>query len=175
MTEIWKDIPGYDGLYQISNFGRVKSLDRVTKRSDGKVKSFRERILKPGTNKQGYLTVALSKYGKPKTKQVHQLVAIAFLNHKPNGHTLVVNHINFNKTDNRLENLEIVTTRENSNKKHLNSKSKYTGVYWHKPSKKWYTQITINGKLKHLGFYNNEHIAGVRFQLELAKIKQNQS
>jgi len=145
MIEEFRDVDGYEGMYQVSNLGRVKSL-----------KFGKERILKGGINSHGYSLVILYKDNKRKTTRIHQLVVVAFLGHKTCGSELVVNHINFNRTDNRVENLEIVTTRENSNKKHLKSSSTYTGVCWSKPAKKWQSSIQINGKTKHLGLFTDE-------------------
>jgi len=155
MTEIFKNIPGFEGLYQVSNLGRVKSLARVVEGPKGP-RNLKERILKPGKNSNGYLVCILYKYGKRKAFDVHQLAAIAFLDHVPNGKILVVNHKNFNRTDNRVENLEIVTMRENGNKKHLKSTSEFTGVSWNKQAKKWHSQIAINGGKKYLGLFANE-------------------
>lgn len=93
MNEIWKDIKDFIGLYQVSNFGRVKSL-----------KWGKERILKPRKLKCGYFAVILYKDGVTKSYFIHRLVAQAFL---PNPNNLPqVNHKNENKTDNRVENLE---------------------------------------------------------------------
>lgn len=155
--EIWKDIPDYNGLYQVSNIGRVRSFwyDR-------------ERILKPTKNDQGYYYVKLHSKSKKQTRSVHLLMAISFLNHKPNGTKIVVNHINHNRGDNRLENLEIVSNRENCNKKHLPSKSKYTGVTWSSLHNKWKAQIYIDGKTRHLGLFKSEKVAAATYQRELA-------
>ena len=158
--EIWKTIEGYK-KYQISNLGRVKSL------CFGK-----EKILKNCENANGYLHVTLKNKTNKKTKKIHQLVAIAFLNHKPCGHKLVVNHKNFIKKDNRVENLEIVTQRENGNLKHIKSASKYVGVSWHKRDKKWRARIVINKKSKHLGCYETEEEASFAYQQELQKINK---
>lgn len=111
MKEIWKDIEGYEGIYQISNLGRVKSLIRVIKRSDGKIKTFKERILKPALNTFGYPYVNLSKQGKVKSFVVHRLVVKAFILNI--GNKSDVNHINGIKTDNRVVNLEWNTRSEN--------------------------------------------------------------
>jgi len=139
--EIWKDIPRYEGIYQASTLGRIKSLiwDK-------------DRVLKLSLGNHGYLSVGL----KRKTFLVHVLIAITFLNHKPCGHKLIVDHKDFNKQNNNLSNLQITTQRENANKKHLKSSSKHTGVYWNKNSKKWHSQITINGKVNYLGSYDDE-------------------
>jgi hypothetical protein len=169
MEEIWKDIPSYEGYYQVSNLGNLKSLARVVDGPKG-LKKLSERILKQRLGKTGYLYCDLNKNGKSKTVKPHQLVVICFLNHTPNGYHLVVNHINFIKTDNRLENLEIVTTRENTNKKHIISSSKYIGVCWCKHNKKWLSQIHINGKRKFIGYFKCELQASEAYQNELKKI-----
>lgn len=104
MKEIWIDIKEFEGKYQVSNLGRVKSL----KDSSGK---HRELILKGRSEGHGYLKVDLSKGGKCKSMRIHRLVAEAFIP-KPKNKT-DVNHINGIKTDNRLENLEWVTRSEN--------------------------------------------------------------
>ena len=167
IQEIWKDIPNYEGYYQVSNLGNVKSLARFNNLG----KRVKERVLKNLVNTtKGYLVVRLSKIGLVKTKQIHQLVAESFLNHKPNGHKLVVNHINFDKKDNRLENLEIITNRENTNKKHKKSKSKYIGVTWHKRANKWTAQILYKRKNIHLGCFNNEIDAHNAYQNKLKEI-----
>jgi len=141
--EEFKNISGFPG-YQVSNHGRIKSLKSGY-------------FLIGCFDKKGYLMVCLQKPDKTQsTKRIHQLVAIEFLKHKPCGHYLVVNHKDFNKTNNKLDNLEIVTNRENSNKKHLKSVSKYTGVFWHSENKKWVAQIVFQGKNKYLGSFLNE-------------------
>lgn len=101
INEIWKPIKGFEGFYDVSNFGRVRSLYR------------KEKILKSAKDKDGYLIVGLYKNGKGKTYMVHRLVWEAFRGSIPKG--MQVNHINENKTDNRLENLELVTPKENCN------------------------------------------------------------
>ena len=159
MLEIWKDISGYDGYYQISNLGRVKSL-RFNK----------SKILKQRLNTAGYLCIGLSNKSKSLRYSIHQLVAIGFLNHKPNGFKLVVDHINNIKTDNRVENLQIITNRENCSKDKKEGTSKYVGVCLYNKNNKWRSKIYINGKRKHLGMFNTELEAHLAYQNALKEL-----
>lgn len=155
--EIWKTIEGFED-YEISTFGNVKSK-----------KCGKERILKPHLHK--YCAVNLVNNSKTYSRYIHKLVAIAFLNHKPCGLKLVVNHKDFNRQNNHVDNLEIVTNRENTNKKHIESKSKYTGVFCNNSLKikKWFSTIYINKKRIHLGYFENEYNAHLAYQNELSK------
>lgn len=158
--EIWKSIKDYPN-YQVSNLGNIKSLNYN--------KTKKEKLLAKCVNDNGYETINLYKNGGNKNFKIHKIVAQEFLNHIPCGYKLVVNHINFIKTDNRVENLEIVTARENSNQNHLKSESKYTGVS--RCRKKWRSCIRINGKLKHIGVFETELEASKSYQKEINKIK----
>jgi hypothetical protein len=167
--EIWKDITGYNGFYQVSNLGSVKSLSRLNDNGKRKYIS-KERILKPGKDSYGYYQVGLCKNGKQKSMKVHVLVAMEFLGHTPDGtHRMVPDHINDIKTDNRAENLQLITGRQNVAKSRFNMKksSKYTGVYWHKQNNKWVAHIAIEGKRNHLGLFENELDAHEAYQKAL--------
>ena len=167
--EIWKDIKGYEGKYQISSFGRVKSLPRKTNNRNGSYTT-KERILKAGLSGCGYLTTALSKDGKCKTFKIHQLVAIVFLNHNPCGHNLVIDHLDNNPKNNRVDNLEIVTARENANRRKVKRTSTYSGVCWDKDRKRWRGCIYLNGKTKYLGLFTSEIEAAKAYQNALNNI-----
>lgn len=129
MKEIWKDITGYEGLYQVSNLGNVKSVDRFC--IDGRKR--RGQIMKQVIKKEGYLTVGLRKGKGQKIYFVHRLVAEAFIPNTDN--KPCVDHINTNKTDNRVCNLRWSTYKENCNNsqtlKHLSEsvKGEKNGMY----------------------------------------------
>lgn len=169
--EIFKDIPNYEEYYQVSNFGRVKSLSRImyfnhpiTMNRIGRLS--KERILRAGKNKNGYLHVALSIGGLAKTKKVHQLVALTFLNHTPHNHEIVIDHINNIRTDNRLDNLQLISQRENTTKDRVG----VAGAWKHKKYEGYTSRISINGKKKYLGYFKTERDASQAYQNELKKI-----
>lgn len=113
MQEIWKDVKGYEGLYQVSNLGRVRSLDRVVKASYNSTMLKKGKILKQQKNENGYLYVFLTKDKKEKNCRVHRLVAEAFI---PNPLKLPqVNHKDENKLNNCVENLEWCDGKYNCN------------------------------------------------------------
>lgn len=97
MKEIWKDVVGYEGLYQVSNFGRVKNKENKIKAQH--------------PQNGGYLIVHLYRYGEHKAKTVHRLVASAFISN--NSNKSEVNHIDGNKKNNKIKNLEWITPKEN--------------------------------------------------------------
>lgn len=105
--EEWKDIEGYEGLYQVSSLGRVRSLDRY---DEYKHRFHKGVLLYQGTVTDGYKCVTLWKDGKRKVKKVHVLVREAFFE---NTNGLTIDHINRDKTDNRLENLKLVSIGDN--------------------------------------------------------------
>jgi len=143
MKEEYRNIEGYS-FYQVSNLGNVKSL-----------KFNKERILKPSKDISGYDFVVITSNKKRKTIKIHQLVAMAFLNHKPNGMKIVVDHIDNDKDNNKLSNLQLISHRKNTSKD-KNGASKYTGVSKFKKGNKWVAHIRINSKSKYLGLFNCE-------------------
>ena len=142
-NEIWKDIPGYEGLYQVSNMGRVKSTHFTN-----------SRILKLGRHTKGYHQIQLNKDKSFKTYVVHRLVMLAFKGESD----LFVNHINEIRTDNRLENLEYLTNGDNLREYHKNHGKYMLGVYKLKNNKKnpYRAQFQIKGFEKNLGCFPTE-------------------
>ena len=130
--ELWKWIPGHEGYYMVSTHGKVKSVDRYVRHSKGGQSFIEGKILKQGTNSNGYKVVTLAKNSKNKTYSVHRLVALAFI---PNPNNLpCVNHKDENKTNNTVYNLEWCTYEYNLNygthneRASKTKKGKYTGV-----------------------------------------------
>jgi hypothetical protein len=154
MTEEWKDIKGYEGIYQVSNHGRIKSL-RFKK----------EKILKAWNNSHGYLQVKLFTNGLKNMPKVHRLVAETFLCHDIN--RTHVNHIDGNKLNNCIKNLEWVNQRENNCYQHIN-RGMPTGVTYLKENKKYMAKINLNGKQIYLGSFvslEDAHKARLNFEL----------
>ena len=113
MKEVWKNISGYEGLYQVSNLGRVKSLDRGTRSGRGRY-ARKGQILKPYKNGSGYLRVDLYKNdGTKQRKTIHRLVCEAFLSNPNN--LPEINHKDENKENNAVSNLEWCTPKQNCN------------------------------------------------------------
>lgn len=147
MEEIWKDIKGYEGLYQVSSEGRVKSKAR-----NG---NWKEKILKPVKTKDNYFIVGLCKNGKSKNKRINRLVAEAFIPNPENKPE--VNHIDGNKHNNKISNLEWVTTKENivhaykiglnSKEKNVSSLKEYAKRGCENPKSKRVYQFDLNGNL----------------------------
>ena len=110
MSEIWKDIPDYEGIYKISNLGRIKSLERKCKTKGGSMRTIKQRIKKPTKRPDGYLQIQLNKNKKRQIKFIHRLELEVFFGLN---NDLQCNHKNGTKDDNRLENLEWMTRSQN--------------------------------------------------------------
>jgi len=160
MEEEWKDVVGYEGLYQVNKFGAVRSLDklRTITYTTGTIATmnFSGKVLSPKTEKSGYITQSITNSGVRKTIKVHRMVAMAFIPNPENKPQ--VNHKNGIKSDNRVENLEWVTTFEN--RQHAYD----TGLQ--KP-----TSGTINGMCTHsdreIEFIKIQYALGMR-QIDIA-------
>ena len=114
MPEIWKPVPGYEGKYEVSDQGRVRSLDRQCVGKDNRSELHRGKILNPAkTIRGGYLDVSLRDGEKRKHRTVHSLVAEVFIGERPKGCDVM--HLNGDRTDNRANNLRYGTRKENLN------------------------------------------------------------
>lgn len=112
MNEEWRDIPGFEGYYQASNKGHIRSVDRYAVTKRGHHCFYPSKIRHPATDKDGYKRVWLRTNGKPTNIGVHQLVAMSFLDFKRGGNQ-TINHLNGDKSDNSINNLEIVSIQAN--------------------------------------------------------------
>lgn len=162
MKEIWKDIDGYNGIYKVSNLGRIKSngFEYLQKGKGGNVfrRKSQPKILSQSYTVEGYLVVTLIKNGIAKQHKVHRIIADAFIpnpDKKP-----VINHINGQKDDNRIENLEWCTVKENTEHAHS------TGLCGRNAKAKCVARVDESGKIlevfesalqaaKHFGHYSS--------------------
>jgi hypothetical protein len=168
-VEQWKDIPDYEGYYQISNLGRVKSLEKTLIVNDRK-RIYKPLIKKPHISKRGYWVVGFCKNKKESQKKIHRLLAIYFIDN-PKKYPQV-NHIDNNKLNNKISNLEWVSNRENAchRVKLSNYTSKYTGVSYFKRDNKWRSSIQVNGVSIRFGMFKTEEEA---YQKRLEYEKEN--
>lgn len=163
MKEHWKNIPDYKSHYQISNLGNIKSLKQTT-----------EKLLKPCNDGRGYYKIKLYNKGKAQQYKIHQLVAIAFLNHKPDGYNIIVDHIDGDTLNNKLSNLQLISNRENTSKDKwkYNKTSKYSGVSFDKQGNRWKAGITSNKIYYNLGSFQHEIDAFIEYQNALIHINK---
>ena len=162
--EIWKDIPNYDGIYQVSNLGRVKGLPRTS----SKGQKLNGGIRKLQVSKKGYVECILCKEGKQKLFRVHQLVAMAFLEHKPSGMDIVIDHLDNNKLNNNVNNLQAVTSRENTSRYIKKINGSVAGVSV--AGNGWSSFICIDGKQHYLGFSKTKKEASKKYNQALKNI-----
>lgn len=156
MESLWKDVPGFEGLYIVNELGIVKGVDRIVYRSDGVKQTYKESIKKQSISKRGYYYVTLSKDGKSTKVKIHRLIGKLFIPNPENKPQL--NHIDGNKLNNSLDNLEWVTNKENSNH------AIYSGLIDNKGSKNGMSKLTEEEvidirNMKHSGMFNIKEIA----------------
>jgi len=175
MEEIWKPVKGYEGCYEISNFGRVKSVYREIHRRKMGIKIVYEHFLEPRKNINGYYIVCLHKQGeRQKTKQLHRLIAEAFIPNPEN--KPFIDHINGDRGDYRIENLRWCTHKENMNfalaRKHLSEAKmgEKNGMYGtsgsKSPSYKGVLQYDLHGNFikKYYGIAEAQRETSVQFK-----------
>mgnify|MGYP003652148641 FL=1 len=150
--EIYTDIPEYEGLYKISNYGNIYSCKK-------------DIVLKSQT--KNYNKVGLWKESKCKQMKVHQLMAIVFLGHIPDGYNLVVDHIDNDPKNNHISNLQLITHRQNITKDRINTYDLPTGV--RKSRNKFISRIQINGKRIILGTFDTPEEASEVYQLRVSE------
>lgn len=142
--EVWKDIIGYEGIYQISNIGRVRSMDREQNNKNGRTVRYKGKILKQTPNSRGYMRVPLKSTQDARQAFVHRLVAIHFVpNDAPNEFT-IVNHLDSNFLNNNADNLEWTTLRGNSQHALLKGRTKRTEEWLnnlHRSQEKYYKPV----------------------------------
>lgn len=166
-NEIWKDIPNYEGYYQASSLGNIKSMKRILKCSNGD-RFKKEMLLKCSVDAQGYLNCCLCKDGDCKTIKVHRLIALTFLDN-PN-ELPEVDHLDRVRINARLDNLEWVSRIDNVHRALDRDKtSQYIGVSLCKRGNKYRAEIQINSKKIHLGTFDtpyNAMIARTNYELK---------
>ena len=111
--EIWKDVIGYDNVYQISNLGRVRSLNRTDVDCHGRMQKRKGKLIKPTENSNGYLRVYLAYRGKKEKRFIHRMVAEAFVPNSDPDINDIVNHMDCNPKNNKYDNLEWTTRKGN--------------------------------------------------------------
>jgi hypothetical protein len=151
---VWADIAGFEGVYQISDQGELRSLDReIQNKGSGGKYLMNGQTLKPRKDADGYLVTDLWKAGKKTTVKLHRLAAQAFLPTPEAGH--VVDHINGKRDDNRLENLRWVSQSQNLYNRRLSAgASGVIGVRFRDGKKNpWQAYITVDGRFKSLGHF----------------------
>lgn len=159
---IWKNIPEYEGLYQVSNYGEVKSFHYKP-----------EKIMKNKTDKDGYKSIGLSKNGNVKHFRIHVLVYKSFIDNKYEfNQSYCIDHIDNDPSNNNLDNLQLVTQRINCHKDKKNTSSKYIGVFFHNQSKRYRAKISINYKAITLGNFKTEEEAANAYQIAIKNISK---
>lgn len=155
-----RNIKGFDGLYSIDEDGKVYS-------------HISNKYLKPSLNRnnsRGMLFVVLVKNKQKYVKYIHKLVAENYLEHVPCGYEVVVDHIDNNKLNNNVNNLQLISNRLNLSKDKKNKTSKYTGVSWNTQKSKWVSQFNIGFKKIYLGQFKCELAAAYAYNSKLKTI-----
>ena len=173
MEEIWRDIQGYEGQYKVSNFGNVKSLDRVVHKSNGHITNFKSKTISKRSlsGNRPYYFVSLWKNNKEKQLLCHRLVASSFLGYDLTDKSMVVDHIDNDPLNNLVSNLQVITCRENVSKDRVNEVG-YTGVQRrkNKSADTFWSIINYNKKPTYIGTFKCELAAAYAYNMKLKEI-----
>lgn len=171
--EEWKSVVGYEGLYEVSNMGRLRSLERTFVNRNGITRRFKGRVLALNPRNGWYATSTLRKDGVTTEVYIHHLVMAAFIGPRPDG--LIIAHRDDNKHNNLLSNLRYTTPGDNTadiirnNTVRSDNISGTIGVSWDSNREKWISNITKDGKGYYLGAFSNKDDA-IKARIE----KQNE-
>ena len=154
MIEQWKSILETKGKYEVSNLGRIRTIDHHVQNRHNKKRFVKGIIRKQVKRKDGYIIAHFYLDGKKWSDYVHRLVW-RYFNDKPEpNRKIVIDHIDNNKSNNRIDNLRLISNRDNTTKgmkRKENKKSRFIGVYWRQDREHWFSRILINGKRLYLG------------------------
>jgi len=165
--EEWRPVVGCEGLYEASDLGRVRSIDRTIETIYGVRRRLKGMVLKPCKNPRGYLHVGLNKNGNRLGLRVHQIIARAFMGKSD----LTIDHINGDKLDNRIENLEYVSQRENVCRYYRKNKELPIGVGYSRATGRYTSRITANRKVRALGYFDTPKEAHEKYLEELGELQ----
>ncbi|MFA5715088.1 MAG: NUMOD4 domain-containing protein [Candidatus Paceibacterota bacterium] len=175
LSEEWKPIKNFKGLYEISNYGNVKALAKEwICGNPSMTRKKAEHLFANVYDTNGYKQVKLRKNGLSKNFPIHCLVWDHFGDKPRNGQRLQIDHKDNNKENNSIWNLQLLTNRKNTSKYQITKKnktSKYVGVSWHKTNNKWVSKIYVNGYRLFLGYFSNEEEAHLAYQNKLLQIE----
>lgn len=173
MEEVWKEIENTEGKYLISNLGRLKTTSRNVKNRRNDKRFVKGVIRKTTPRRDGYCIASFYLDGKRWSKYVHHLVWKYFGDGIKSNHKITLDHKDGNKSNNKINNLWLLTSRENSSKTLRDKKSKsskYIGVYWHKKHNRWISRIWVKGQRLHLGSFKTEIEAYNIYQKSLQQL-----
>jgi|GEM_PF-5488581 len=171
MFETWKSIPGYENHYAVSQYGRVKSLKRV----DSLGRTVGGITLKQSLSTAGYPCVNLWKSNKMKRRKVHLLVAMAFKGHQPKDYEQIVDHIDNNKLNSKLSNLQIISQRKNVVKDLSDRKKSNLPLGVFKDKNKYRASIYFEGRLRYLGTFKDAVEASEAYQEAFSLIESGET
>ena len=167
MEEMWKDIKGYENLYQVSNLGRIRVLPKVVKCKGGATRTTPGKIMETELNYNGYPSIRLVREGKRMRHRIHILVWEAFGTSERNGKKIVIDHIDNDKTNCRIDNLQLLSGRANVAKA-KKKVGRLTGAFFN--GRKWFSQVRTGKVCKYIGSFDSEQAAHNAYLKEIELI-----